>query len=428
MRRASLLEHGAWPVKALWQSVRNLGSLAARRPPWRACGKALKPLGLSAILGLAAAGAAAGLPEPPRQLMPPGAIPEEQRQSIAEIANRYSAAQDEGEKTQAAQALAEQLWTAPFLPQRRQGGVGLPDALIQAMARDMAGNVPQARMNAVARILAVADTSGRAAMAGPLLAHLRQAQAEPDRASTRTALWTATRGAPETIFQAIRDTRDERTLGDLAQIAAGLDLPDDVRLKLDAASATSTSPTVRIQIAQTLGPGSTGYRDIVRELILALERAPSDEARDRLIATLGGFPKPDDAIAQAMIDAVSRANTSSRVTWRTLAQSGPAGLLYLAGSIKGEADATRLVDKATMMAAVVAESWPLPAEIASAVIEAAIDARLRSDDPLLRSSVQAMLLRAGQAAVAPLRQTLDHAAPGQARDDLAAALVRLQGR
>ncbi len=400
-----------------------------RRPAWRACGPALRPFGLSAILGLTAAGAAAaGLPDPPRQSPPREELSAEHQRRFAEIARRYVAAQDEGEKTQAAQALAEQLWTAPFLSQRRQGGVGLSDALIQAMARDMAGNVPQPRMNAVARILAVADAPGRAAMAGPLLAHLRQAQAEPDRASTRTALWTATRGASETIFQAIRDTRDERTLGDLAQIAAGLPLPDDVRLKLDAASAASTSPAVRIQIAQTLGPGSTGYRDIVRELILALERAPSDEARERLIVTLGGFPKPDDAIAQAMIDAVSRSNTSSRVTWRTLAQSGPAGLLYLAGSIKGEADATRLVDKATMMAAVAGESWPLPAEIASAVIEAAIDARLRSDDPLLRSSVQAMLLRTGQAAVAPLRQALDHAAPGQARDDLAAALVRLQGR
>ncbi|WP_241055126.1 hypothetical protein [Achromobacter xylosoxidans] len=142
--------------------------------------------------------------------------------------------------------------------------------------------------------------------------------------------------------------------------------------------------------------------------------------------TLGGFAKPDDAIARAMIDAVSRSRAPSRVTWRALAQAGPAGLLYLAGSVEKESDAARLVDKATMLAAVAGESGPLPATIAPAVIDAAISARLRSDDPLLRSSVQALLIRSGPAAVAPIRQALDRAAPGQARDDLAAALARLE--
>lgn len=78
-----------------------------------------------------------------------------------------------------------------------------------------------------------------------------------------------------------------------------------------------------------------------------------------------------------------------------------------------------------MLAVVAGESGPLPATIAPAVLDAAISARLRSDDPLLRSSVQALLIRSGPAAVAPIRQALDRAAPGQARDDLAAALARL---
>ncbi|WP_255412753.1 MULTISPECIES: hypothetical protein [Achromobacter] len=37
----------------------------------------------------------------------------------------------------------------------------------------------------------------------------------------------------------------------------------------------------------------------------------------------------------------------------------------------------------------------------------------------------ALPVRSGPAAVAPIRQALDRAAPGQARDDLAAALARL---
>ncbi|MFY3330077.1 hypothetical protein ACOTEH_07410, partial [Achromobacter xylosoxidans] len=185
-------------------------------------------------------------------------------------------------------------------------------------------------------------------------------------------------------------------------------------------------PAIRVQIAQALGPGASGYDDVVRGLIAELEAAPSDEARERIIVTLGGFAKPDDAIARAMIDAVSRSRAPSRVTWRALAQAGPAGLLYLAASVKKESDAARLVDKATMLAAVAGESGPLPARIAPAVLDAAISARLRSDDPLLRSSVQALLIRSGPAAVAPIRQALDRAAPGQARDDLAAALARLE--
>lgn len=406
--------------------MNDVHATAAPLRGWRAFGRICRQFGLSAVLALTAAWPAGAAPRDPSIAAAPRAeIPARDQQALATIARQYQAAKDEADRTGAMQALAELLWTASFLPQRREGGVTLPDELLQAMGRDLAGNVPQARMQALARVLAVLDASGRAAMAAPLLGHLRQSPTEPARAAARTALWSATRGAPEQLFQAIRDTRDERTLGDLAQVARGASLPADVRQKLDAAGAASTSPAVRVQIAQALGPGASGYGDVVRGLIAELEAAPSDEARERIIVTLGGFAKPDDAIARAMIDAVSRSRAPSRVTWRALAQAGPAGLLYLAASVKKESDAARLVDKATMLAAVAGESGPLPATIAPAVLDAAISARLRSDDPLLRSSVQALLIRSGPAAVAPIRQALERAAPGQARDDLAAALARL---
>ncbi|CUR81062.1 hypothetical protein ACOTEK_04005 [Achromobacter xylosoxidans] len=407
--------------------MNDVRATAAPRQGRRAFGRLCRQFGLSAVLALTAAWPAGAAPRDPSIAAAPRAeIPARDRQALATIARQYQAAKGEADRTGAMQALAELLWTASFLPQRRQGCVTLPDELLQTMGRDLAGNVPQARMQALARVLAVLDASGRAAMAAPLLGYLRQSPTEPARAAARTALWSATRGAPEQLFQAIRDTRDERMLGDLAQVARGASLPADVRQKLDAAGAASTSPAIRVQIAQALGPGASGYDDVVRGLIAELEAAPSDEARERIIVTLGGFAKPDDAIARAMIDAVSRSRAPSRVTWRALAQAGPAGLLYLAASVKKESDAARLVDKATMLAAVAGESGPLPARIAPAVLDAAISARLRSDDPLLRSSVQALLIRSGPAAVAPIRQALDRAAPGQARDDLAAALARLE--
>ncbi|MFY1863969.1 hypothetical protein ACOTCA_08310 [Achromobacter xylosoxidans] len=407
--------------------MNDVRATAAPRQGRRAFGRLCRQFGLSAVLALTAAWPAGAAPRDPSIAAAPRAeIPARDRQALATIARQYQAAKGEADRTGAMQALAELLWTASFLPQRRQGGVTLSDELLQTMGRDLAGNVPQARMQALARVLAVLDASGRAAMAAPLLGYLRQSPTEPARAAARTALWSATRGAPEQLFQAIRDTRDERMLGDLAQVARGASLPADVRQKLDAAGAASTSPAIRVQIAQALGPGASGYDDVVRGLIAELEAAPSDEARERIIVTLGGFAKPDDAIARAMIDAVSRSRAPSRVTWRALAQAGPAGLLYLAASVKKESDAARLVDKATMLAAVAGESGPLPARIAPAVLDAAISARLRSDDPLLRSSVQALLIRSGPAAVAPIRQALDRAAPGQARDDLAAALARLE--
>lgn len=407
--------------------MNDVRATAAPRQGRRAFGRLCRQFGLSAVLALTAAWPAGAAPRDPSIAAAPRAeIPARDRQALATIARQYQAAKGEADRTGAMQALAELLWTASFLPQRRQGCVTLPDELLQTMGRDLAGNVPQARMQALARVLAVLDASGRAAMAAPLLGYLRQSPTEPARAAARTALWSATRGAPEQLFQAIRDTRDERMLGDLAQVARGASLPADVRQKLDAAGAASTSPAIRVQIAQALGPGASGYDDVVRGLIAELEAAPSDEARERIIVTLSGFAKPDDAIARAMIDAVSRSRAPSRVTWRALAQAGPAGLLYLAASVKKESDAARLVDKATMLAAVAGESGPLPARIAPAVLDAAISARLRSDDPLLRSSVQALLIRSGPAAVAPIRQALDRAAPGQARDDLAAALARLE--
>ncbi|MFY3591593.1 hypothetical protein ACOTHW_13235 [Achromobacter xylosoxidans] len=407
--------------------MNDVRATAAPHQGRRAFGRLCRQFGLSAVLALTAAWPAGAAPRDPSIAAAPRAeIPARDRQALATIARQYQAAKGEADRTGAMQALAELLWTASFLPQRRQGCVTLPDELLQTMGRDLAGNVPQARMQALARVLAVLDASGRAAMAAPLLGYLRQSPTEPARAAARTALWSATRGAPEQLFQAIRDTRDERMLGDLAQVARGASLPADVRQKLDAAGAASTSPAIRVQIAQALGPGASGYDDVVRGLIAELEAAPSDEARERIIVTLGGFAKPDDAIARAMIDAVSRSRAPSRVTWRALAQAGPAGLLYLAASVKKESDAARLVDKATMLAAVAGESGPLPARIAPAVLDAAISARLRSDDPLLRSSVQALLIRSGPAAVAPIRQALDRAAPGQARDDLAAALARLE--
>ncbi len=387
--------------------MNDVRATAAPHQGRRAFGRLCRQFGLSAVLALTAAWPAGAAPRDPSIAAAPRAeIPARDRQALATIARQYQAAKGEADRTGAMQALAELLWTASFLPQRRQGGVTLPDELLQTMGRDLAGNVPQARMQALARVLAVLDASGRAAMAAPLLGHLRQSPTEPARAAARTALWSATRGAPEQLFQAIRDTRDERMLGDLAQVARGASLPADVRQKLDAAGAASTSPAIRVQIAQALGPGASGYDDVVRGLIAELEAAPSDEARERIIVTLGGFAKPDDAIARAMIDAVSRSRAPSRVTWRALAQAGPAGLLYLAASVKKESDAARLVDKATMLAAVAGESGPLPARIAPAVLDAAISARLRSDDPLLRSSVQALLIRSGPAAVAPIRQAL----------------------
>ncbi|MFY4017628.1 hypothetical protein ACOTEP_05350, partial [Achromobacter xylosoxidans] len=237
--------------------MNDVRATAAPRQGRRAFGRLCRQFGLSAVLALTAAWPAGAAPRDPSIAAAPRAeIPARDRQALATIARQYQAAKGEADRTGAMQALAELLWTASFLPQRRQGCVTLPDELLQTMGRDLAGNVPQARMQALARVLAVLDASGRAAMAAPLLGYLRQSPTEPARAAARTALWSATRGAPEQLFQAIRDTRDERMLGDLAQVARGASLPADVRQKLDAAGAASTSPAIRVQIAQALGPGA----------------------------------------------------------------------------------------------------------------------------------------------------------------------------
>ena len=125
--------------------------------------------------------------------------------------------------------------------------------------------------------------------------------------------------------------------------------------------------------------------------------------------------------------AVGASQSPSRVAWRAIAQTGPEGIRFLAASIKQARDTATLVDQTVMMSSVAAETWPLPADVTQEVIEASAAAWLRSDDPLLRSTVSWVLVRAGSAAVAPVRAALAGARPSEARSELADVLSHIGG-
>lgn len=343
------------------------------------------------------------------------------------VIRRYLEAQGGEEKTSATIALNQHLRTAPSFQPRPPGGLTLEPDLIQALAADVAGAVPDGRRYALIGIIILLDAPGRARMADAALDGLRRAETESDRTFSRTALSAATRKTPDILMSAIRDASDERLLGDLAETARGVAIPDDVRRKLDTTSAASASLAIQVQIAQTLGAGASGYDEVVNKVIAELERASSDKERERLMVTLSRFPQRGDVVRPVMMKAVGASQSPSRVAWRAIAQTGPEGIRFLAASIKQARDTATLVDQTVMMSSVAAETWPLPADVIQEVIEASAAAWLRSDDPLLRSTVSWVLVRAGSAAVAPVRAALAGARPSEARSELADVLSQIGG-
>lgn len=73
--------------------------------------------------------------------------PDQSGQRILAIAQEYAAAHSNDEKTRVMRQLAEAMWSRPLVAQYSRGGVSLPDELLQAMARDVSGNMPDAWMN-----------------------------------------------------------------------------------------------------------------------------------------------------------------------------------------------------------------------------------------------------------------------------------------
>ncbi|WP_141217917.1 hypothetical protein [Bordetella genomosp. 5] len=355
-----------------------------------------------------------------------GSEPANPDAALDDVMRRYLQAQEGEDKTAATIALNQHLRTAPAFKPRPQEGLTLPVALVQALAADVAAPVPEGRRYGLIGIIILLDAPGRARMADAALTGLRQAQNESDRAFSRTALSAAARKTPELLASAILDASDERLLGDLAETARGIALPDGVRRKLDATGAASSSLAIRVQIAQSLGPDASGYDDVVRKVIADLKHASLEPERERLMVTLSRFPQRGDTVRPALIEAAGQATKPSRVAWRAIAQTGPEGIRYLATAIKSASSTDRLVDQAVMMASVAAETWPLPEDVTGEVIEASAAAWLRSDDPLLRSTVGWLLVRSGPAAVAPVRAALAGARSSEARSELAAVLGQLQ--
>lgn len=391
----------------------------ASRLPWA------QGIALAMAIGSAGPVMAERQQHKPAAVVSPGSDAARSDAASDEVVRRYLEAQGVEPKTAATIALNQHLRTAPSFTPRPPGGLALEPDLLEALAADVAGPVPDGRRYALIGIIILLDAPGRARMADAALSGLRRAETASDRAFSRSALSATTRKTPEILMSAIRDASDARLLGDLAETARGVALPDDVHRKLDATSAASSSLDIQVQIAQTLGAGASGYDDIVNKVIAELERASSDKERERLMVTLSRFPERGDAVRPVMMEAAGASQSPSRVAWRAIAQTGPEGIRFLATSIKQARDTATLVDQTVMMSSVAAETWPLPADITQEVIEASAAAWLRSDDPLLRSTVSWVLVRAGSAAVAPVRAALAGARPSEARSELADVLSQI---
>lgn len=229
------------------------------------------------------------------------------------------------------------------------------------------------------------------------------------------------------IYEAILTSGDEILLGDFARILRGKPLPPEVKDKLQQVLSSSEEIDIRIKIAQTVGPGSTAFDQVFDLVRTRLALATSDDERTGWSVKLGNFPGRNGIIIEDMEQAIANIADPSKagIIARSIAETGSEGLLRLAYLVDVEPNEIKQRGMAIVLAAIGCENILEPREKALPILNAALKVRLKSDDPLVQSSVYALLISYGKMSIDPIEQILG-STNGQAREDLLEALDRVK--
>lgn len=272
-----------------------------------------------------------------------------------------------------------------------------------------------------------ANLANIAAMLGPdaapmidgLIALLRSTSDPGLRATTQFALGAVGEEALPVLYDELRNGKDERLLGDIAQILRGRVLPDDIVSVIEGLLEANDTE-VREQAINTLRDMGIDSRRLSQAAAANLAAAETDQQRMMATAKLAALDGPPDLVVPALGDALNRfdetRSSSERIqVARYLALTGSTGITALAratGAARSQEERSDLVFALSMSAT----DDP-------AVIEALIVSAFHSDNEDTRQSAMGGLIRVGEPAVPAIEEAMDKWSDPDLRRHLDVALT-----
>ncbi|XUY27021.1 hypothetical protein RMR21_001170 [Agrobacterium sp. rho-8.1] len=257
-----------------------------------------------------------------------------------------------------------------------------------------------------------------------ILRRAEMSASSDERGVYHSSLYGEVERSSDLIFKAVLASANVEFIGNLASLLRKTPLPPQVRQKFEEILIASDADDVRIKIAQALGPNSGSFDGVFNLVLTKLISASSDDERMHWATELGRFPGRDDVVIDALATALALTNDplKSGAVGRALAEVGENGVLRLAKIVDVEVVDEKQKSMAIIMSAIGSEG-AVPIDKVDFVIRTALKARLKSDDPLLKSSVYALLFKYGKASIGPIDQVLKKANE-ETRTDLQEILDR----
>lgn len=244
------------------------------------------------------------------------------------------------------------------------------------------------------------------------------------RATAQYALQASGKGSLTMLHQQIRETRDERVRGDIAQLLRGTPIPADI-LAVLRDLLNSDQPPVRTQAYRTLVESSLGKGEKLRMTLSYLER--TDDDTDRLEATyeLEKLDPPNNVAVQALADAFAAYKTESKDASRMdiarrLVARGPDGVHA----------AVRLLDTVTLNTSrdVLVQVLARQPTDDPMVIDALVAIVATSDDNQRAKEAMFGLAAIGKPALSAVEKALRSNPPAAAKDRLQFTRMQILAR
>lgn len=280
------------------------------------------------------------------------------------------------------------------------------------------------RTNGLILLSIASDKESRDFLVTEILRRAEMSASSDERGVYHSSLYGEVQRSSDLIFETVLASANVEFIGNLASLLRKMPLPPQVRQKFEEILIASDADDVRIKIAQALGPDSGSFDGVFNLVLAKLISASSDDERMRWATELGRFPGRDDVVIDALATALALTSDplKSGAIGRALAEVGENGVLRLAKIVDVEVVDEKQKSMAIIMSAIGSEG-AVSVDKADFVIRTALKARLKSDDPLLRSSVYALLFKYGKASIGPTKQVIQKANE-ETRTDLQEILDR----
>lgn len=282
------------------------------------------------------------------------------------------------------------------------------------------------RTQGLIAISIASDKESRNFLTSEILRRAEISATADERGVYHSSLYGEVDKSRDVIFKSVLDSNNAEFIGNLARLLRETPLPMQVRRKFQHIIVSSDSDDVRIKIAQALGPGADAFDGVFNLVLTRVISASSDEERMRWAAELGRFPGRDEVVINTLGKALALTKDplKSGIIARSLAEIGENGVLRLAEIVDVEAVNEKQTSMAILLSAI-GSYGNVPSDKVDFVIRTSLKARLKSDDPLLRSSVYTLLMTYGKASIGPIKQVIQNANE-ETQNDLQEILDRFE--